>query len=1457
MPAPEARPWQVRLLDSTGSPMGGGVLVDERHVVTCAHVVREALGVDDPAVQAPAEVVRVDFVRSESAPVEATVEAWADVAEDGRADVAVLALSEPAPAGSQPAPVRRSEGVLGHDFDVLGFPRGYDEGLSASGTIRRPAGGGGDWVELSVRTGTLVARGFSGSPVFDEELGAVVGIIVGADKDRENRAAWMIPVSRLSRYWPALDDVVRHWSMYSPNEFVSHWSPRSRGVERHSSRGSFFTGRRQAMRELSDWLANGPADGRVRAVTGGPGSGKSAVLARLAVLADPLVRPLLPDRPDEPAPVIDVAVHARGKSAADVLAAIASAVGMPPSSSETWVDDLVSRGRPLTVLVDALDESAEPMETATLLRRTAAVGAEGRVKVLVGTRLGYEEELRHQLGARTVVLDLDVEPYLDRADLADYVHSRLTSGGAAYDGAEEPARQVAEVIATRSYPSFLLAQLSTSALAVEGRVDLDVDGWESRFAESVADGWHDYLDRFGDRRRQVQDLLMPLAYAQGTGLGTGDDLWPSLASALSGRRYEARDVEWLLEHAAAYLVQELVQNDRAVYRLYHQTLVEHLRRVTREPEVWRRFARHLIDEVPRRADGLPDWTRARAYTLAHLPTHAAAAGLLGELASDPLFLATADRDQLARVLRAATDEQSLSIVPAYLAALPELGPSVDDNLNHLALAAHLIGPRELVERIDRLDPKVPLRVLWATPTSTVRSHYLAGAAGGVAAVAPVVVDRRSCLAVCALDGTIRIWDADGYAPRGPELAMPGHYGSPFLAAATIGGRSVVVTGRQDTIYVVDLLVAGRDTITPEVVASLSFEGVSVTAAAVSLFEGVATVAVGFHDGVVQLRHLDRLGEELATWQVHEGPVLSVQLVGDEVVTAGADGGVSWLTISPDFEISQSSSSGMDDATWVNEARRIATSEDDAVLTVGFADGTLGWWRDGAANPSSRVVASPPEFGTYMEAYDGGLITTTTTGSDMRTLEAAQEMERRRRREARDRERADQEAIGIGDQDEDVVSDPAADPPLVDEDDDDFRILALRAGVTTVDATTIQSRLWLAAGGYDGRVVLVDDGGELHELQSSGPPVSTVRFVDSGGRHLVVASDRGAGGGVHGWELTPEGVPVSGDVGALGALPEVMWTVESPSGDHGVLTWGVGQDVAVRNVRTGAARMLGTDLAERAVVDVVVGRTDEEAVAVALIEEDESITLVRAWSVETGRLVADQRLPGPAGVTSPYLGDGRLVAQTYEDESQVVTWGLGDEDPAPEVLTLRREGASVWGLDDEVPEVSGGYRRVPGGPPQLVFAVGDTWKGVVLVDLDQRTARALNDEYSSSEAATATILGGRTVVLEASGDVIEVSAPTDDPFAPEQIATLSGVQTEAVTVLRALPEAMLVVSGGVDGSVRVWHDLSPEPDVLALHSPVRDLEIAEDHTIIVLCNRGLVALHPTPSRDVAVSQQGSA
>src|SRR5262249_33647399 len=112
-----------------------------------------------------------------------------------------------------------------------------------------------------------------------------------------------------------------------------HWDPRGRGVERAARPGWFFTGRRQALSQLVAWLTAvpNPAD-NVRVITGGPGSGKSAVLARLVTMSDPWYRvgmpgPLAAGDPvaNLPPGAIDVAVHARTAPAEEVVTALAVA----------------------------------------------------------------------------------------------------------------------------------------------------------------------------------------------------------------------------------------------------------------------------------------------------------------------------------------------------------------------------------------------------------------------------------------------------------------------------------------------------------------------------------------------------------------------------------------------------------------------------------------------------------------------------------------------------------------------------------------------------------------------------------------------------------------------------------------------------------------------------------------------------------------------------------------------------------------------------------------------------------------------------------------------------------------------------------------------------------------------------------------------------------------------------
>jgi Caspase domain len=110
--------------------------------------------------------------------------------------------------------------------------------------------------------------------------------------------------------------------------FAEHWVPKSRGAELGAG-GWYFTGREQALRELVAWLSVDRSDGRARVVTGGAGSGKSAVLARLVTMSDPTWRnevltgtrsATVDPATLPPEGVVSVAVHARHKLLAEVAA---------------------------------------------------------------------------------------------------------------------------------------------------------------------------------------------------------------------------------------------------------------------------------------------------------------------------------------------------------------------------------------------------------------------------------------------------------------------------------------------------------------------------------------------------------------------------------------------------------------------------------------------------------------------------------------------------------------------------------------------------------------------------------------------------------------------------------------------------------------------------------------------------------------------------------------------------------------------------------------------------------------------------------------------------------------------------------------------------------------------------------------------------------------------------------
>jgi hypothetical protein len=117
---------------------------------------------------------------------------WHPQRRDGSGDVAVLVLQ-----GS----LRDAAGVWQHRFRVYGYPRGHERhGVWAHGVI--VGLGEVEWVQLQADSaqGFGLRQGFSGAPVWDDQLGAVVGIVVGVDREVDVRTGYGIPVEAIRRY---------------------------------------------------------------------------------------------------------------------------------------------------------------------------------------------------------------------------------------------------------------------------------------------------------------------------------------------------------------------------------------------------------------------------------------------------------------------------------------------------------------------------------------------------------------------------------------------------------------------------------------------------------------------------------------------------------------------------------------------------------------------------------------------------------------------------------------------------------------------------------------------------------------------------------------------------------------------------------------------------------------------------------------------------------------------------------------------------------------------------------------------------------------------------------------------------------------------------------------------------------------------------------------------------------
>ncbi|AUT00700.1 peptidase S1 [Nostoc sp. CENA543] len=200
----------ARIFHTHGAVVGVGFLVSGRsgnYMMTCAHVVAAALSLPEDTVTVPRDDIYLDFpliAPGEKFP--AQVIFWREVGNVSACeDVAGLQIKAQLPPGSQAIKLIPTDNMWGHNFRTFGFPQGHNDGVWGTGLLRDSQGKGWVQIEDSKVTGYRVELGFSGAPVWDENLGRVVGMVVAAEKKRVDiKTAFMIPAEILMQAWDEL-----------------------------------------------------------------------------------------------------------------------------------------------------------------------------------------------------------------------------------------------------------------------------------------------------------------------------------------------------------------------------------------------------------------------------------------------------------------------------------------------------------------------------------------------------------------------------------------------------------------------------------------------------------------------------------------------------------------------------------------------------------------------------------------------------------------------------------------------------------------------------------------------------------------------------------------------------------------------------------------------------------------------------------------------------------------------------------------------------------------------------------------------------------------------------------------------------------------------------------------------------------------------------------------------------
>lgn len=181
--------------------VGMGTLVSEYHILTCVHVITQALNIprNTSVDDSIGLIVTIDYplagVYEDLSKFDAKVVSW-----HTKEDIAILKVLEDPPLSVYPLEqISFKIPKVGNKFTSFGIPKGFKwDGQESYGIIKGEILNGKFQLEKE-GSGFKIKKGYSGALVWDNDLNKMVGMIVASATGDEASVAYMISMNKITQ----------------------------------------------------------------------------------------------------------------------------------------------------------------------------------------------------------------------------------------------------------------------------------------------------------------------------------------------------------------------------------------------------------------------------------------------------------------------------------------------------------------------------------------------------------------------------------------------------------------------------------------------------------------------------------------------------------------------------------------------------------------------------------------------------------------------------------------------------------------------------------------------------------------------------------------------------------------------------------------------------------------------------------------------------------------------------------------------------------------------------------------------------------------------------------------------------------------------------------------------------------------------------------------------------------